>query len=195
MKINHALLALPALVFSATLVQAQSPDPTRIYVHSISYGGSGSPQGTVGSSFSNDRESFTLIFDSFVASSGPGVSITESQKNSQLNINYRAAKVGKLAVDLRGYVNLPAGVSATVSVIAYDEKGKAKTSTETFQGPVSMDYLFSEKIHLAQTKGAVAPKNLSLVIKLAGDLQSQAQITVDSIDGAIWAAGDGNINE
>src|SRR5690606_5732798 len=111
-------LAFAALAFAAPadrviLDDDQSqPNPREVYVHSISYGGSGCPQGSVGSSFSNDRKSFTLIFDSFVAYSGAGVPITEARKNCQLNINLRLPNGFSYSVasfDYRGYVSLPRG--------------------------------------------------------------------------------------
>jgi hypothetical protein len=56
--------------------QAAGPDPSKVYIESIGYGGTSCPQGTVGQSISNDRTVATLIFDSFVASSGPTVPVT-----------------------------------------------------------------------------------------------------------------------
>ncbi|KAF3931039.1 hypothetical protein ABW20_dc0103947 [Dactylellina cionopaga] len=43
---------------------------------------------------SADRKTFTLIFDNYVAALGPGVSITESRKNCQLNIDIHYPQVG-----------------------------------------------------------------------------------------------------
>ncbi|HYE33505.1 MAG TPA: DUF4360 domain-containing protein [Methylomirabilota bacterium] len=197
MKTYQALLSVAALAFATNVAQAQSPDPNGAYIQSISYGGSGSPQGSVGSSFANDRESFTLIFDVFNASSGQGVPATESRKNSQINLNYRAAKPSKLDLNFRGYVNLPAGVTATITVATYDEKGNPKLSSETFQGPLAQDYLFSETVKLGSTKighgagSAVGVRNLNVSIRVAGHQQASSLITIDSIDGQVWTAGDG----
>jgi hypothetical protein len=80
-------LVATAVLGNTTSVSAAGPNPSQVYVQSISYGGSGCPQGTVGQSISDDRTTFTLIYDQYIASTGPGVPITESRKNCQLNVN------------------------------------------------------------------------------------------------------------
>lgn len=86
-----------------------------MYVQSITYDGSGCPQGSVGSSFANDRQSFTLIFDQFVASMGPGVTRDEARKHCELDVELKSPDGWKWAVvetTARGYVQLPADVGA-----------------------------------------------------------------------------------
>jgi hypothetical protein len=54
---------------------------------------------------------FTLIFDSMVASSGPGTTITDQRKNCQLNIDLQypsGFQYSVLSTDFRGYAYLPA---------------------------------------------------------------------------------------
>jgi hypothetical protein len=60
-----SVLALAATTIASPLaasVTATSvlPNPTEVYVNSISYGGTGCPQGTVGSFISADRQTFRL---------------------------------------------------------------------------------------------------------------------------------------
>jgi hypothetical protein len=111
MTMKRLVLAALAVLIPAAVASAQAPNPNEVYVDSISYGGSGCPQGSVGSSFANDRKSFTLIFDSFVASQGPGVPITQNRKNCMVNLNLHVPggwQFSIASVDYRGYVNLPA---------------------------------------------------------------------------------------
>jgi hypothetical protein len=59
---------------------------------------------------------FTLIFDEYVASIGPGVSITESRKNCQLDINLQYPSGFQYSVfnaDYRGYAALDPNVTGT----------------------------------------------------------------------------------
>src|SRR5262245_50167374 len=114
--VSLAIAALVAPIYAAipTPAYAADPNPAEVYLQSISYGGTGCPQGSVANTFSADRKAFTLIFDKFVASSGPGVPITETRKNCQLNINIHVPQGFTYAVhtfDYRGYVQLPAGVT------------------------------------------------------------------------------------
>ena len=110
---------LAALIASAA---AQGPDPSQTYIAGLTYGGSGCPAGTVASSFATDRKTFTMIFDSFVASSGTGVAITENRKNCQINVDMyypQGWSYSIVSVDYRGYASLPAGVTATQKATYY----------------------------------------------------------------------------
>jgi hypothetical protein len=65
---------------------------------------------------------FTLIFDEYVASIGPGVAITENRKNCQLkiDINYPSGfQYSVLALDYRGYAALDAHVNGTLQSTYY----------------------------------------------------------------------------
>jgi hypothetical protein len=204
MKFRIALLACTTLTltFAATLA-AQSPNPNEPYVQSITYGGTGCPQGSVASSFANDRKSFTLIFDSFVASSGPGIPVTDARKNCQININVREP-LGSgqycAVTAYRGYVQAPAGVTAEQKAIYYgpgdqeivigdedSEEDPARSRATLFVGPVARDYLTTDHQTWSFDNEAarVTPLNINSQVRLIGSSSASAQITTDSIDGKI----------
>jgi hypothetical protein len=179
---------------------AAGPDPNEVYVQSISYGGTGCPQGTIGQSFSDDRTTFTLIFDAYIASSGPGVPITEARKNCQLNFNLHippGAGNTLLKAEYRGFVQLSAGAGAQRGAIYYLPGGLVNTADgETFNGPISTDYLGIDVIPLYLNKvdvhgacNAVIPINANNQIRISGDMSMDQQITIDSIDGTIQNTG------
>lgn len=182
-------LVAPVYVATPTPAYADSPNPNEVYVQSISYGGTGCPQGTVGSSFSDDRKTFTLIFDSFVASSGPGVPVTQNRKNCQLNINLHLPEGFTFAIhtfDYRGYVQLPAGVTAEqLSTYYFQGETKQATGKTRFNGPVAKDYLSRDTLaNVAWMPCArVVPLNINSQVRLTGATNLASQITVDSIDG------------
>lgn len=65
---------------------------------------------------------FTLIFDQYVASIGPGVPVTQNRKNCQLNINMQypgGFQYSVLSTQYRGYVGLDPGVNALQSATFY----------------------------------------------------------------------------
>jgi hypothetical protein len=139
----------------------------------------------------NDRTSFTLIFDSFVASSGSGVPVTESRKNCQLNLNIHVPAGMGLAdatFDYRGYVQLPAGVSAEEGS-AYNLDGNPiDDASSSFTGPVTRDYLSRDSLALdlsTSCEERVVTVNIDHEVRLQGTPASQAQITNDSLDGKI----------
>jgi hypothetical protein len=211
MKFRVALLActVATLSFAASLA-AQSPNPNQPYVQSITYGGTGCPGGSMGTSINNARTEFTLIFDEFVASSGQGVPVTESRKNCQININIREPQgSGQFctALEYRGYFNLPGGVTAEAKATYYrttnnyelpdgqvitigdedgDQEGQVSHSA-SFVGPESQDYLRrdSDTWNYNNIEAIVRPLNVNSQVRLVGALNLSAQITTDSIDGFI----------
>lgn len=191
--IASAVTVSLGLVTSTAFAQ---PDPTQPYVNSVVYGGTGCPQGSVGSSFSNDRQSATLIFDVFVASTGPGVPVTEARKNCQLNLNVYSPPGHSFAtftVDARGYVSAPEAVGGEQKATFYygGETG-AQADAETFDGPTSRDYLARTLVvvEVIQPAGRVRPLNVNSQVRLLGPAGTEAQITLDSYDFVV--AGDGD---
>jgi hypothetical protein len=66
---------------------------------------------------SSDRTIVTLIFDSYVASIGPGIPVTDSRKNCQLNVDIKypgGFQYSILSADYRGYASLESGVSGVL---------------------------------------------------------------------------------
>jgi hypothetical protein len=185
------------LFFASAIIAAPSrftgPDPSKVYLDSISYGGTGCPQGSVGKSVAEDRQSFTLIFDSFVASSGPSVPITEGRKNCQLNINLRFPQGFSYTVaqfDYRGYVQLPAGVSAEQKSTYYFQGQTTQASgLSRWDGPKVLDYRVSDRLEAAAMVwcpcGFVLPININSQVRLLNANGQAAQITTDSIDGKV----------
>jgi hypothetical protein len=179
--------------FAASAQEAAGPNPADVYVESISYGGSGCPQGTVGQSLSDDRSSLTLIFDSFIASTGPGVPVTESRKNCQINVNLHVPQGWSFALasfDYRGFVELPAGVTASQTATYYFQGAATQSPRSTsFVGPVAKDYLVHDQVPLLSLIwsqcNAVRPININSQIAIVAGSSQAAQITVDSIDGKV----------
>lgn len=82
----------------------------------------GCPQGTVGVAIAQDATTMTLIFDSYVASIGSTVAVTENRKNCQLNIDLLyppGFQYSIFSADYRGYAALDKGVSGTIKSTYY----------------------------------------------------------------------------
>jgi len=190
------LVALATLTAAAPAPAAATvyPDPTQVSINSISYGGTGCPQGSIGSFISADRETFTLIFDSYVASIGPGVPITSTRKNCQLNINLQypgGFQYSILSTVFRGYVGLDKGVTATQSSTYYfSGETSQSTCSASFTGPVSKDYEVETDIDLTSTVwspcGAPVALNIASSLLLRSSVASATGLmTDDSIDGKV----------
>ena len=167
--------------------------PPGVYINSVTYGGSGCPQGSVGSLFSPDRTSLTLIFDQYVASAGPNVPITESRKSCQIAADIRVPQgwsYSVATVDYRGYVDLPASASAEQSATYYFQSSTAQAiSRTTFRGPLNKDYLNSDVIPVEKTIwsscNAVVPVNVKTAIRVSVPSGKSGAITTDSIDAKV----------
>ena len=193
LRLHHAPLAIGLVVLSTLSAAAQGPDPNESYLQSLTYSGSGCPQGTVGSSFSNDRKVFTLIFDSYVASIGTGVPVTESRKNCLL-VAKLSAPPGQtwtlMDMTYRGYVQLASGMTAQQST-DYSDLATTLSATTNFTGPAARDYTSADRLALHQDQDACGSESILLVnsqVRLFGT--GQGQITTDSIDGKLAPSGD-----
>lgn len=159
--------------------------------YQVTYGGTGCPAGTVASVISSDRTTMTLIFDSYVASLGPGVAVTENRKNCQLNIDLlypSGFQFSLLSADYRGYGALDAGVNGTQKSTYYFSGQTAQTSTETdFVGPMNTDYTINDKAYSTSVVlspcGAEGLLNINSQVRLASNSKTATGVlTTDSVD-------------
>jgi hypothetical protein len=189
-----AVVILGLVPFAPPTAEAAAVLPPReVYVGSVSYGGTGCPQGTVGSSLSNDRSSLTLAFNQLNAATGTGIPITASRKNCQLNLNLAVPAGWSYAiatVDYRGYVQLPAGVSAEHKTTAYFQGQTAQVSTGVqFAGPVAKDYVSRDTVAPAAQVwmpcGMTTPLNINEQARVIGPANKSAQLTTNSVDGKV----------
>jgi len=187
-------LAATACAAPSSLVARTSPPASQVFINSISYGGTGCPQGTLSQYLSADRQTFTLIFDQYVASIGPGITIDQSRKNCQLNIDLQYPAGFQYSVFdtvYRGYVNADPGVTARQQSTFYFSGQSAQVSTGTnFAGPKDGDYEVTDDLPLSSVVwspcGASAALNINSQVRLTANKTSeQGYITDDSIDGKI----------
>jgi hypothetical protein len=185
----------PVLGVTATsTATAVLPNPTQVYINSISYGGTGCPQGSVGQFISADRTTFTIIFDSMVASIGTGVALTENRKNCQLNIDLQypsGFQYSVLSTEFRGYASLGTGITGVQQATYYFSGSSAQASTSTtFVGPTEGDYEVTDAIPFTSTIwspcGAALPLNINSQVRLTSkNSSSSGVLTEDSVDGKV----------
>lgn len=170
-------------LLAALPVAAQSPNPNLPYIQSISYGGTGCPQGSVAQSFNPERVEATLMFDRYIASTGPIIPLTEARKNCQINVNLHVPSTPSstcLSTDYSGYLQLPASSTATQGAIYYSQGGQVADNNTPYQGPVAKDYVDSDDVSLEFDGGAsVVPVNINSQIRIDGT--GSAQATTDSV--------------
>ncbi len=168
------------------------PDPTKVHIRSITYQGTGCPQGTVGQSLSTDQTSFTMIFDQLVASKGPGIPIENSTKTCQVNLDLKVPKGWQYSIatiDYRGFMSLPKKMKATQEATYYFEgDGELASADTTFAGPVTKEYLIRDTIPFSTVVWSSCDKARPLTITSQLSLKGgtePGQISNDSIEGKI----------
>ncbi|KAF3192369.1 hypothetical protein TWF225_000618 [Orbilia oligospora] len=141
---------------------------------------------------SSDRKTFTLIFDKYVAAIGTGVSITESRKNCQLNIDIhypQGFQYSIFSVDYRGYAYLENGVTATQSATYYFSGYSEQVSkASNLVGPKDEDYLIHDEIESTSVVwspcGEAGALNINSQINLKSSISGASGLmTTDSEDG------------
>ena len=187
------LAPVAALVLSAAAQAQVAPDWVR--VRSITYAGTGCPAGSVAKNISPDRLAFTLIFDNYVAEAGPGVPISQSRKNCQLNVDleYPAGWTYTLfAVDYRGYANLQPNVSGTQKSTYYFQGASSQSSAQsTLYGPKNQDYFYRDVIGNPNWSYCNVFRSLNINTQVRVDNSrapgNSGLMTTDSIDGHVIA--------
>ena len=182
---KRLLCATGLLAALPMVLPAAGPDPSKFYVESISYGGTGCPQGSVGKTLSSARLDAVLGFDSYIASTGPGVPVTEAARACQVNVNLHVpagSASGTIHLEARGYAQLPAGSTAEINSNGYvtgDPNQSASISTVT--GPAAQMYSHVAEFAITtdQADGGTIPFNLNTGARIVGSTTAKAQLTND----------------
>ncbi len=194
---NLSRCALTALLsvssFSGVAMAELGPDPSSVRINGISYAGSGCPAGSVSQNLSEDAKAFTLLFDSYVAETGPGMPLSLARKNCQVVVDLRFPQgwsYSLFTVDYRGYARLESGTSGQ-QVSSYYFQGQPKTGNlrTTYYGPAERDYQIRDTLGLDALVwspcGANRALNMNTQVRVTAPSQRRALMTIDSIDGEL----------
>lgn len=113
-------LAMAAPIDDAEQTESTSddkPPPSQVSIRGVKWNGSGCPSNGVQSIINADATIVTLLFSNYTASVGQGISRAEGRKNCQvsLDLQYPSGYAYSVAdVTIRGYIDIDAGVTATV---------------------------------------------------------------------------------
>lgn len=114
---------------------ADVPNPNDIQVSSVSFSGSGCPQGSVSTSISTDRTVVTFGFDKFQTFIGPGYDLGDKTKNCQLHLNLKYPGGFQFAVldsTYHGFAQLDSGVTGKFfSTYYFSQDASATATTQT----------------------------------------------------------------
>ncbi len=168
--------------------------PADLTIENIQYNGSGCPIGTIAENVSPDKKAFTLIFDSFIAEAGPGISRRENRKNCQIimDLDYDSNQwsFALATFDYRGYLFLEDGVTARQSARYYLQgQQDSFNQSQTISGFADEDYMFRHVVPVDALAwspcGPLRALNINSAIRVnnSGARNNGGFVTVDSVDG------------
>jgi Domain of unknown function (DUF4360) len=191
-------LALGTLAAAVTLGSnygfADALPADSLKISNISYGGTGCPAESARVEIAPDQKAFTVIFDQFVAQLGPGIPLTESRKNCQVNVGLHVPNGFTYAItsiDYRGYANLAPGAQG-MQKSSYYFQGQMPTASAwtTFNGSYDQDWQIRDTVETAAL--VWAPCGVERALNINAQLQikkgtstGQSFMQMDSEDGSI----------
>ena len=113
------------------------------------YGGTGCPDGSVSATLSPDAKSLSLIFDTYSVEAGGDTGKKFDRKSCNVAIPVHVPQgdsVSILAIDYRGYNNIPAGASSQFNVEYIFAGSRGPTFKKSFNGPKDEDYLIQNQL-------------------------------------------------
>lgn len=182
------ILAIAALAFTGTFAPlAHAQDD--IALGEPGYGGTGCPGGSVSATLSPDAKSLSLLFDAYSVEAGGDTGRTFDRKSCNVAIPVlvpQGLSISVLAIDYRGYNNVPVGANSQFNVEYFFAGARGPTFTRRFNGPKDEDYLIHNEL-VAQAIvwsacGADVNLRTNSSIRVTTTGNKQALATVDSED-------------
>ncbi len=182
-----ALLAIAALAFTASFASLAHADDIALGLPG--YGGNGCPGGSASATLSDDQKSLSIIFDQYSAEAGADTGKSFDRKSCNIAIPVHVPQglsISVLAIDYRGYNNVPAGAKSEFNVEYFFAGSKGPSFKKTFTGPKDEDYLIHNELTAQAVVWSACGADVNLrtnsSIKVTTKANKQAVATVDSED-------------
>ncbi|PUU74604.1 hypothetical protein B9Z19DRAFT_424244 [Tuber borchii] len=155
---KHSVSAIVLGFFAAFNTAAPTPDDKpdagQVTITGVTYGGTGCKAGTAHISNSPDWSTFTIIFDEYQPTIGPGSKFSDHVKNCNINfkVNYPPGYQYTIyKTDYTGYALLDAGVTVkqTSSYWFAGFVNDKPTFQSTWIGPYNDQYHFTDTLQSA----------------------------------------------
>ncbi len=182
-----SLMALTVLALGCGLATAAQADDISLGIPG--YGGTGCPGGSVSATLSPDAKSLSLLFDSYAVEAGgtTGKSFDRKSCNVAIPVHVpQGLSISILAIDYRGYNNIPSGANSQFSVEYFFAGARGPTFARRFNGPVDADYLIHNDLTASAIVWSACGADVNLrtnsSIRVTTRANRQALATVDSED-------------
>lgn len=182
-----SLLTVAALLLAVSAAEAQ------IQLGSPAYGGTGCPAGSASVALTEDQQTLSILFDSFVVQAPTAQNANFDRKNCNLRIPVRVGsgfQVALIAFDYNGFAAIPNGARGQFEArYAYAGQARPAIFRKTFLGPQVQNY--SLKNELISTTIDWSPcstgKDLMMIVDAnilaqTNNRRDAAQLSIDSVD-------------
>ena len=183
------MIALATLALSGSFATFAYADDISLGVPG--YGGSGCPDASVSATLSPDAKSLSLLFDAYQVEAGGVTGKTFDRKSCNVAIPVHVPQglsISVLAIDYRGYNNLPAGANSQFNVEYFFAGSRGPSFQKTFTGVKDDNYLIQNQLAAQAIVWSACGVDVNLrtnsSIRVTTKNNKQALATVDSEDVA-----------
>lgn len=181
------LAALASLILAASFATFAHADD--IALGQPAYNGSGCPADSASATLSPDNKSLSILFGSYQAEAGADTGKSFDRKSCNIAIPVHVPQglsISVLAIDYRGYNNVPVGGSTNFHVEYFFAGARGPVFDKNFNGPLDSDYTIHNDL-TAQSMvwsacGADVILRTNSGIRVTTKANKQALATVDSED-------------
>jgi hypothetical protein len=141
------ILAIAALLIGSSVAGASYADD--IALGEPSYGGTGCPDGTASATLSPDAKSLSILFDAYYVEAGGATNKSFERKSCNVAIPVHVPQgisVSVLAIDFRGYNNIPTGGKTTFDVEYFFAGIRGPRYSKNFNGALDDEFLIQNKL-------------------------------------------------
>ncbi|MEO6012175.1 MAG: DUF4360 domain-containing protein [Devosia sp.] len=181
------ILAIAALLVAGSFASFAYADDIRL--GQPGYGGTGCPDGSASVTLSPDQKSLSILFDSFVVEVGGATNKATDRKVCNVAIPVHVPQglsVSILAIDYRGFNDLPSVAKSTFGVEYFFAGVKGPTFTQNFNGALSDSYTITNKLQASALVWSACGADVILrtnpSIRVQTKQNKEAMATVDSED-------------
>ncbi|MFB2553062.1 DUF4360 domain-containing protein [Ensifer soli] len=153
------------------------------------YGGSGCPSDSVSATISPDGKALSLLFDDYIVQAGGDTGKSFDRKTCNVAIPVHVPQgrsVSVLAIDYRGFNQLPRGARSQFNVEYFFAGTKGPVFRQTFSGPKEEDYLITNKLVAESLIWSACGEDVNLrtnsSIRVNTTRGQEAMATVDTQD-------------
>ena len=170
--VSAIVLGFFAALNAAAPTPDDKPDPGQVTITGVNYAGSGCKAETAHISNSPDWATFTILFDEYRPTIGPGIMLLDSRKNCNLNFQVHCPPGYQYTIyktDYTGSAYLDSGVTVK-QMSSYWFAGfpnDKPTFQSTFYGPFYDRYNFTDTLQNTLYSPCGASTTLNIIAQIA----------------------------